>query len=49
MEEIALNWEVTPKVSLYRSNIQSLDLEEVVLASAQEVQTFKTQKRKDLW
>lgn len=47
MEEIALNWEVTPKVSLYRSKIESIELDDVVLAYGQEVQTFKTQKRKD--
>ena len=31
MEEIALNWEVTPRVSLYRSKIESFELEEVYL------------------
>lgn len=47
MDEIALNWDVTPRVSLYRSRISSHDIEDVDLALIEEVQTFKTQKRRD--
>ena len=46
MEIIPVDWDVGPRFALYRAVISDHNLQDVCLAIAEEVSTFKTEKRR---